>query len=387
MHRRPPLVVLSDVHLSHRAGPGLPRDLGRLIAAHGGHEIVLAGDVFDLSHAPPSADPADSLLDLLRPHAELRSAVRAHLSAGHRLTLVAGNHDAAATVPSVQRALLDWLELSRQAPLTVTPWFVRRGSVHIEHGHLYDPDNAPTHPLAPWSPHTEPLGIALTRRFLAPNDVSAFMHAHETTPLAGFLRTFRVYGLRAPLIVARYFATAIRLCGEAGRQPGLDEEQVQGARSIADFARDAGLSADLLHELSVARPTPTHHDLQSTFMRLYFDRIVATLVLGSAAAAAVAGSVAGAGLAAVSAAYLGYSLSRGTSRYTGLPERRLRDAAAHIAGATGAELVVFGHTHIEDEAPAYLNSGSFAYSRRPGRPYLWIDAATGRGGRRELSRG
>src|SRR5690606_16338269 len=115
-------------------------------------------------------------------------------------------------------ALLDALEVDRRARLEVSPWFVRRGSVHVEHGHLYDPDNAPSHPLAPWSIATEPLGIALTRRFLAPNGVFAFAHAHETTPLAGLLRTFRLYGPRAPLIVYRYFATAIRLCLEAGRQ-------------------------------------------------------------------------------------------------------------------------------------------------------------------------
>ena len=383
---RDPLLVLSDVHLSKRAAPEVAGDLARLVREHRGHEVVLAGDVFDLSHAPASRDPAESLLEVVRPHTSLRDALRAHLVAGDALTLIAGNHDAATTVPRVKNALLDWLELRTEAPLAVTPWFVRRGGVHIEHGHLYDPDNAPTHPLAPWSPKTDPLGIQLTRRFLVPNDVFAFAHAHETTPAAGLARVFRLYGVRAPLIVLRYFATAIRICTEAGRQPGLSEERAKGAQTIASFADEVGLDADLLHELSVARPTPTHHELASTFMRLYFDRIIATLVLGSAAAAAVAGSTAGAGLAAVSAAYLGYSLSHGTGRYNGLPEVRLRDAAQQIAKSTRADLVVFGHTHLEDEAPRYLNAGSFAYSRRPGRPYLVIDGATACAERRELSR-
>jgi predicted phosphodiesterase len=378
-----PLLVTSDIHLSRRSPPALARDLARLVAAHPGHELVLAGDVFDLSAEPAGSDPRASLLDLLRPHQELVSALRAHLGAGHSATLIAGNHDAPATLPGMREQLLELLGLAPAARLAITPWFVRRGGVHIEHGHLYDPDNAPTHPLAPWSLHTEPLGIALTRRFVAPNGMFAFAHAHETTPLAGFVRTFRLHGLRAPLIVARYFATAIRLCREAGRQPGLAGERLEGARSIAAFAEQAGLEPDLLHELSVARPEPTHHDQSETFMRLYFDRIIATLALGSATAAALAGSVAGAGLAAVSAAYLGFSLSRGVDRYSALPEQRLRDAARNIAQTTGAELVVFGHTHREDSQPRYLNLGSFAYSAGGARPYLVVDAH-GRPERREL---
>jgi UDP-2,3-diacylglucosamine pyrophosphatase LpxH len=384
MHRSEPLLITSDVHLSRRSPPELARDLGRLIANHPGHEVVLAGDVFDLSAEPAHSDPLVSLLDLLRPNAELVGALRSHLSSGHPLTLVAGNHDAPAALPGMRAALLDLLGVAATAPLAITPWFVRRGKVHIEHGHLYDPDNAPTHPLAPWSPQTEPLGIALTRRFVAPNAMFAFAHAHETTPLAGFVRTVRLHGLRAPLLVARYFATAIRLCTEAGRQPGIAGERLEGARSIAAFAAQAGLEPDLLHELSVARPEPTHHDQLETFMRLYFDRIVATLALGSASAAALAGSVAGAGLAAVSAAYLGFSLARGIDRYSALPEQRLRDAAKNIAATTDADLVVFGHTHREDTRPRYLNLGSFAYSARGARPYLMVDEY-GRPTRRELA--
>jgi predicted phosphodiesterase len=373
MRQAAPLVVTSDVHLSPRASPAVARDLARLIAEHPGHEIVLAGDVFDLSFEPARKRPEEVLTELVRPLRELREALRSHLGRGDRVTLVAGNHDAATTMPEPKRALLDLLELGAEAPLGVTPWFVRRGGVHVEHGHLYDPDNAPTHPLAPWSADNEPLGIALTRRFLAPNGVYAFAHAHETTPLAGIARTFRLYGVRAPLLIVRYFATAIRICSEAGRQSALAEQRLEGARTIARFAEESGFDADLLHELSVARPTPTHHDAARTFMRLYFDRVIATLALGSAAAAAVAGSSAGAGLAAVSAAYLGFSIARGTSRYSGLPEERLRDAAHHIARETQAELVVFGHTHRQDDQPRYKNLGSFAYCGGAPRPYLLVD--------------
>ena len=55
---------------------------------------MLAGDSFDLSVDPAGSDPARSLAALLAPHTELAAALRAHLQAGHPLTLLGGNHDA-----------------------------------------------------------------------------------------------------------------------------------------------------------------------------------------------------------------------------------------------------------------------------------------------------
>jgi hypothetical protein len=37
--------------------------------------------------------------------------------------------------------------------------------------------------------------------------------------------------------------------------------------------------------------------------------------------------------------------------------------------------VVFGHTHVEDDAEGYLNSGSFAFPRLDGRPYVHVSEA------------
>jgi predicted phosphodiesterase len=66
-------------------------------------------------------------------------------------------------------------------------------------------------------------------------------------------------------------------------------------------------------------------------------------------------------------------VGRGKSRYSGVIEQRLRDAALHVAEKTNAELVIFGHTHREDDAPRYMNSGSFSYTRTDGRPYIVIE--------------
>ena len=72
--------------------------------------------------------------------------------------------------------------------------------MHVEHGHAYDPDNAPTHPLVVPSVATEPLGVALTRRFLAPNRAFDFAHATEITPFEALARAARVFGTRMPLL-------------------------------------------------------------------------------------------------------------------------------------------------------------------------------------------
>ncbi len=369
-----PVLVVSDVHLSHAGQARTAGDLARLIRTHQGYEVVLAGDLFDLSVDPPERDPAESVVALLQPRSELLSACRTHLAQGGAVTLVAGNHDASTTIPEVRRALLDLMELEQGAQLSVVPWFLRRGGVHIEHGHLYDPDNAPAHPLALWSPGTEPLGISLTRRFLAPNNALHFAHAHETTPLGGLSRTFKLFGPRAPVIVARYFHTAIRLCIEAGRQAELVLERELGALALDDFALEMGLDAAQLAELLGSAPQPTHHRFRDTFMRLYFDRIIATLLATSGAAAGVAlGNPVVLGLAAASAGYVALSVKQNKSRYSGGVVERLRSAAGQVAELTDADLVIFGHTHHEDEAPRYLNTGSFAFSRSGGRPYVHID--------------
>jgi predicted phosphodiesterase len=368
------LVVLSDVHLSH-VGPTRPgQDVAAVVRKHEHSELVLAGDVFDLSVDPPSRQPADSVIELLKVQPELRAALREHLLAGAPVTLLAGNHDASVATSTVRTGVLDLLGLQPTAPLQTAPWFIRRGATHVEHGHFYDPDNAPAHPLALWSYATEPLGIALTRRFLAPCNALQFAHAHELTPLEGLLRAFRLYGARTPWVISQYFSTALKLCIEP-RKNAFAEERLRGTEAIEGYAAAWGLDAGVVEQLVDEGASPTHQHFKNMFMRLYFDRIAAALTMSAGGLCVAAGaSVTGIGVAALSAAYLAGSVKRGRSRYSGLPEQRLRDAAAAIRELSGAELVIFGHTHREEGEPGYMNSGSFVYSRRDARTYIFVDA-------------
>lgn len=373
-----PIVLLSDTHLGPHSSSALERDLARALHGRPGHEILLAGDVFDLSFAPSTNGASDLLASLLDRAPEFTRTLRNHVAAGHPLTIVPGNHDAALSERRVQRLLTGRLGVQAGAPITITPWFVRRGDLHIEHGHVYDPDNAPVHPLVDWSDGTEPLGIALTRRFIARVGAWHFTHAHDTTPVEALRNAFRVYRHRAPIMIAQYFHTALQICLEAGPRRTFDpkSERSAGHARVPGFAEQAGLDEADVFALLGQAPSPTHLDARAVFLRLYFDRVFATLILGTGVAALPKFPLAA--LPALgSLLYLCGSVARGKSRSTGMPETGLLEAAGRIRSLTGARRVIFGHTHLETDSEGYTNAGSFAFPRTPGRPYLLVDPRGG----------
>ena len=382
-----PLVIASDVHLEHTGSERSAARMARLFQEHAGHEVVLAGDIFNLSLDVPSRDPAESVQSILRSYPELVSAMQQHLAGGHALTFIGGNHDAGVVSRGTRERLLELCGVTTDARLAIEPWFIRRGDVHVEHGHAHDPDNAPAHPLAMWSPETEPLGISLTRRFLSPNDAFTFAHAHHTTPLQGFVHAIKTFRGRAPLIVGHYFVVSSRLTAEAAVPERLGAEKARGKSALSAFAARNGLTEGVVQQLLAELPRPTHEDFGQTFYRLYSDRVLATLgVTGGAARVLFGGlgGVVGGALALSSALYLYRSVKKGVDRYSSLPVKRLYAGAELVRRVTGARLVVFGHTHCEDEAEGYKNSASFSYTYRKGSPYLLLQQ-DGSAERREIT--
>jgi UDP-2,3-diacylglucosamine pyrophosphatase LpxH len=366
------LVVVSDVHLAGRPRPAVSRALSELIRAHANCEVVLAGDVFEFSSLPDKS-PARAWSLLRQTHPEVFLALAEHVAAGGRLSFVAGNHDAA--LAALARHIV--AQFGAPERVRVLPWFLREGRVHIEHGHLWDRDNAPLHPLADWSTATEPLGVALMRRFVAARGALAFAHAHDTTPLKGIQRAFELFGPRAALLVAQYFGTAIALCVEAGsaRRWQARNAERQGLERLSALAAAFSVEAERLGHVLTLRPKPTHLYAHSTFMRLYFDRVFA-LLLGSW------GCWAGLShallwpwaTAAIAGTYLAFG-ARGSARYLG-PVPALERAAHAIRTELDADVVVFGHTHVAHQSQHYVNLGSFGYAGERGRPYALV-----RGGR------
>ncbi len=380
-----PIVVVSDIHLSHGGSFETASALGTLIERHAGHEIVLGGDIFNLSCDALGRDPVESVCAMLEPHAELLSALKAHLASGAPVTLLAGNHDASTMRAELRPRLLALLGLELSAPFENLSWFIRRGAVHIEHGHVYDPDNAPSHPLFDPGTGCEPLGVSLTRRFLSPNRAFDFAHEHEITPLAGITKAIRIFGLGTPALIASYFSVASKLCWEAATDRGISYARREGEARVSSYAERIGVSEAMVRSLLGILPEPTHHDPEDMFFRLYFDRVLAFLGTGAGfSLGALLRSRSAVALGLLGAGYLVGSVRRSANRYGELPVERLREAAQEVRKVTGADTVIFGHVHVEDELPGYFNSASFTYHEHSGRPYLHIDEQ-GRIERRRLA--
>lgn len=360
-----PVLVVGDLHLGPRCPPETAHGLGRLLLSHPECDLVFLGDTFDLSLAPEA--PAAFLVETLARTPGFVEALRAHLELGRRVCFVTGNHDAELVTPNVKDALEATFP---DGGLEVVPWFVRRHGAHLEHGHLWDPDNAPTHPLVVPPAWDQPLGVALTREVVAQKKAQSFAHAHESTPLAALRHTLAHYRWQAFAIIGRFFSLALISCARAlvcDRRALM----VLGDRNLAGEAAREGVAPEELRRALSLRPRPRHLDFSQLWTRLYLDRagLTLALVLG------VLGAVIGPGriyfglLALLAAAALGLSIAWCKARYRGLLVARLANAGRGLSRVYGGRLVVMSHSHVADRAPGYLNVGSFGYPSRHGRPY------------------
>lgn len=334
---------------------------------------MLLGDTFDLSIDSPKLDPATSVARHLEKNPELCAALRDQLNHGMPVALFSGNHDAQLAQPHVRATILGWLGLNDRAPLSCGLWCAQRYGVHIEHGHIYDPDNAQTHPLVAPRSGTEPLGVTLMRRVLAPTDALCFAHAHELTPLRGLAQAFIKLRHRAPHLVTRYYIEAVRVFAQA-RPDSFSVELAQGNERLLDFAKTIDIDIERLRRLSELRAVPRHHHKKDVFYRLYLDRSIATAIWWSTTLLGAATALpAFWGMTGLSLAFLAASLARGKNRYGGSLLSRMREAAFAVRNVVGARAVVFGHTHVQETYPGYVNNGSFGFGGALGRSYLLLE--------------
>ena len=371
------MVALGDVHLTRSTPRNVSDDLARLVEAHPGARIVIAGDLFDLSADLPKQPIERAIDEVFGIHTNAKAALGRHLIEGGQLWLVSGNHDAALGFSDFRNALEQALDLPQEARsrLRTTPWFFREGFLHIEHGHLFDPDNAPTHPLIMGEPS---LGVHFVEQFIAPTGAYRYLNMNDETPLKLFLSAFSVYGRRAPHVVYRYFHAAILAIVRSG--PGFKRRSKMheplAEEEFARFTEALGISPDLARTLLGLGARPTLESVSRTFSRLYFDRVLSTIAMTAGLSAAALGKKrAGATVFSLGALAMASSWSRGHNRYGGTTAEQLAGGAQRIVDATDARLVIVGHTHREALGENYANTASFAFPRgAPGRPYLEIDA-------------
>jgi predicted phosphodiesterase len=361
------LAIVGDLHLTRQSPSNVVADFTALLDDQ--QQIIVAGDLFDLSTDAPKEDRVDAINAIVGSHPPLSRAVGELLARGGELTLIGGNHDA--HVGHDAETLRDsfGLEGAERERLTTSPWFVRRDGLHIEHGHLYDPDNAPAHPLINGEPS---LGVHFSAEFMHPTGAYRYLSNNDSTPLTLFLSSFRWYGPRAPYVIYRYFHAAFTALARSGPWYRAHGELGRGEEQHARFAEDAGVPTGLIDEIMRGRAPSTLESWSRTFARLYLDRVAATLLTGAGIAAFSGGKpVAGVALGGLGGMLMASSWLAGHDRYGGSVVNHLDAAAARIASHTDAEYVVFGHTHREALDALYANTGSFAFPRdAPGRPYL-----------------
>ncbi len=339
-----------------------------VLKEHPGSNVVFLGDLFEFS-ATGAQHPDAALGELLTANPRFCAALRRHTASGGQVHWVAGNHDAALAAASPGAAEAAGIDV------TVWPWFMRVGSVHLEHGHLFDRDNAPLHPLARWDIRDEPLGIALMRRIVVELDIPMWAHAHQTTPARAVSQAARWFGWRLPVTATRVFGrlVAINLSAVGGRWGRVRSARRHGQEALAAYAAQSGLAESMLERVIASAPPPTHTRWGTAFRRLYLDWVSA---LGAAGIGALVGFASGSiwpWVATVAgASYVakeGYF--RRESRYPP-PLDALRAGAHQLVRLTGASRVIFGHTHVEEDDGVYANLGSFGYANASGRAYALV---------------
>jgi UDP-2,3-diacylglucosamine pyrophosphatase LpxH len=370
----PRRLVFADMHLVPHTPRAAAADLARVVDANPGARLHFLGDLFDLPAASPRKPHREAVVDALGAHPDVRAALGRHLDGGGELWLVGGNHDAEVGTAGFTEHLVAALGASPSACARVraSPWFFRDGGLHLEHGHLYDPDNTPAHPLVKGRPS---LGVHFVEEFVAPTNAHHYLNVNDSTPLKLFLASFTTYGRRAPYVIYRYFHAAIGAMLTSGPFYRASSEVPEGLAKHDAYARELGVKSELVDALLALGAKPTLESLSRTFSRVYFDRVIATLTIVSGLGVAAAGGGAPFGaLAGLGALLMVASWANGHNRYGGAVRERLSDSAARIADTTGARLVLFGHTHHEVDGERYANPGSFAFpGHAPGRPFLEIE--------------
>jgi len=411
------LLVLSDAHVHARSPSAVAQALAALFLdpAGGGAapglpvRAVLAGDFFDFSMVSETPRPQEApfavsrgerrfglepdgprtawkIDRIFRAHPGLLDAMTRFLDRGNDLVFLPGNHDEELLLPEVQQHLRERLGApaggegspEERGRVLFAPWFHHEpGFAYVEHGHFHDPDNAPASPVrpCPLPPGSEvalPLGALVTRYLLSVLDGYDSRGDSDRTPWPLLVKVVRDHGLRAPGIILRYYAMAVRVLRTA-RARGK-----QGAAPPGEtpdrFARRAEVNRGQLARLLSLVPPSTTRSVRQTLSRLYLDRsaafaaFVATALLllprlGEAPSW-------GLGLPAASLGLLLFTLRTG-NRFGNKTGDSCREAARRIQEILDVPWVVMGHTHRAETRvrtspggarSSYVNTGSFCES-------------------------
>lgn len=426
------VLVISDLHLGEDIlvdGPELLNSYiralnGTLMGFLRGHQdnrvdnrpwhLVINGDMFDFVKMPlgPAAgqpvragseqEALRKLDRILRIHRPLFMAIATFLLAGHTVTVVEGNHDAEFFFDGVRGTLRQEIvrlagnQLRREGQpvhlshevgerLVFSSWFVAQtGHYHIEHGHQYDPFCSFEHKLmpleAPLGPAadavlTQPMSHRLLPR-VAELLGNFSTHGINDLTLADIGRLLRSLGVRKSMqLTAAYAALGALLLRQAGsrRQQGLQQMAVHQARRLRVLCAESCYSAGVLRALDKLKAPPAEYNLPTMLHLFWLDRVAA--IACGAAIGILWRTLWGATWLQVAMVQVFAVVCAVALKAWDPPAIRtvLRDAAARISQVTGAQYVVFGHSHKpecinlfdgynvgrQSAQPHYINGGSW----------------------------
>ena len=369
-------------------------------------ELVLNGDIFDFDipqvvagHAVPSAAPRTELAavkrlaQILDDHRPFVTTLARLLSRGHRVVLIAGNHDLQLNFSGVQALLRERIaqaarRLSNgtspqfaaqrlQRRLEFHPWFYRTASgVHIEHGSQYDPYCSVADPEWPFHAngelHVNVGALALEHLvgklgYFNPNVESSFLLTTRE-----YIEHWRRYYLRTPRsLVGTFVSGALRVIWKLFRAHGMHGAQ----------PRDPALqtAAEAAHSALFMRA-----ELRAAMRLFAIDRLfIALALVVPIALCKIAWPVGICALLGV----VGLHQMLKPRQAIELREvaNHVEQSARRIARIYGASGVLFGHTHQPagrwESDVFYGNSGTWVPMYRDvacsvpveeSRPFIWL---------------
>lgn len=425
-------VVISDIHLSqversdgawmrYRQGPYLPdREIAEMLGAvraelqtgdpgapRGELTVVLNGDIFDFDaphvidgetvfhDMPRTAEhTVPALTAILDDHPIFVEALGHVLAEGHQVVVLAGNHDAALTLPEVAALLTARLtqaaaqtealrgdtEGARQQALaskvTLRPWFHRTADgILIEHGNQYDrfcTIESPMTPLDDGQREIPPTVGTLATRHIAARFGYFNLHDDRSFMLSpwGYLVHWTrhyLFSRRSPLLIwaigTLRILTALRRHRRDSQSSPPNRRRARDSLPAYAAQTGASLRAVVRHARLFARPLA--NSPRRVLRELWVDRVAVVslaLLLGILAKLLLPGIAA---WAWIFAPILVVAYARLAPREK-INEAWLRvdDIARRIASIHGAVAVVLGHTHRAFgrwEGDLFLgNSGSWA---------------------------
>lgn len=323
-------------------------------------------------------------------HRAVFAALAAFVAAGHRLTIVAGNHDREFHWDGVKEDFKSLLlaalgERSEGATpvageflsrIQFSPWFFWvEGLVYVEHGHQYDSFCATHFVMAPLSP-LDPRRLLsdfseVLVRFVVRPTPGLRQYGHDKMGVIDYVALAFRLGIRGGIDLGRRFVSAVRELFRLRRlalSEAAEALRAEHERRVSHLAEALRIGLDRLRALALLQARPVTSSIRDILASVLLDKLALTLLCSlSLLVLGVLGLrgayVPWAGAFMVLAWWLSHRyLSR--RRHVD-PQHELAARAGPLSRLFPAAFVVMGHTHVpvravvDDGRATYINTGSW----------------------------